>query len=229
MIICFRNSKSSEKKNRKPPLATTKKSPEPPPEPAKPTNPVITHKTTPKTGPRQLFDQTCSETPASGEINPLPCGTPTSSVSPGSVASVASTGKVSKRGRPRKDVQPPSFDDFPVTGTAEEQKHWLKVKNIAYWRYAKLSGPHGEDYRKKESARVQKYQKKKDQDLQESSNGNEEEPILVDDTDVTESRTEKIKEQNQIRFVKLIIQKFINLLLEGFEYYFFFVLLLNLY
>ena len=36
--------------------------------------------------------------------------------------------------------------------------------------------------------------KKKDQDLQESSNGNEEEPILVNDTDVTESRTEKIKE-----------------------------------
>ena len=138
-----------------------------------------------------MFDQTCSETPKSGEINPLPCGTPTSSVSPGSVASVASTGKVSKRGRPRKDVQPPSFDDFPVTGTAEEQKHWLKVKNTAYWWYAKLSGPDGEDYQKKESARVQKYQKKKDQDLQESSNGNEEEPILVDDTDVTESRTEK--------------------------------------
>ena len=78
----------------------------------------------------------------------MPCGTPTSSVSPGSVASVASTGKVSKRGRPRKDVQPPSFDDFPVTGTAEEQKHWLKVKNTAYWQYAKLSSPHGEDYRK---------------------------------------------------------------------------------
>ena len=74
---------------------------------------------------------------------------------------------------------------------------------------------------------MQKYQKKKDQDLQESSYGNEEEPILVDDTDVTESRTEKIKEQNRIRFVKLIIQKFVNLLLEGFEYYFFFVLLLN--
>ena len=74
---------------------------------------------------------------------------------------------------------------------------------------------------------MQKYQKKKDQDLQESSYGNEEEPILVNDTDVTESRTEKIKEQNRIRFVKLIIQKFVNLLLEGFEYYFFFVLLLN--
>ena len=165
-----------------------------------------------------MFDKTCSETPESGEINPLPCGTPTSSVSPGSVASVVSTGKVSKRGRPRKDVQPPSFDDFPVTGTAEEQKNWLKVKNTAYWRYAKLSGPDGEDYRKKESARVQKYQKKKDQDLQDSSNDNDEEPILVDDTDVTESRTEKIKEQNRIRFVKLIIQKFINLLLEDFGY-----------
>ena len=38
--------------------------------------------------------------------------------------------------------------------------------------------------------------KKKDQDFQESSHGNKEEPILVDDTDVTGSRTEKIKEQN---------------------------------
>ena len=99
-----------------------------------------------------MFDKTCSETPESGEINSLPCGMPTSSVSSGSVASVASTKKVSKRGRPRKDVQPPSFDYFPVTGTAEEQKHWLKVKNAAYWQYAKLSGPHGEDYQKKESA-----------------------------------------------------------------------------
>ena len=52
MIICFRSSKSSEKKNKKPQLATPKKSPEPPAEPTKPTNPVITHKTTPKTGPR---------------------------------------------------------------------------------------------------------------------------------------------------------------------------------
>ena len=197
MIICFRSSKSSEKNNKKPPLATPKKSPEPPPEPTKPTNPVITHKTTPKTGPRRLFDQNCSETPESGEINPLPRGMPTSSVSPGSVASVGSTGKVSKRGRPRKDVQPLSFDDFPVTGTAAEQKHWLKVKNTAYWRYAKLSGPHGEDYQKKESARMQKYQKKKGKDLQESSNGNEEEPILVDDTDVTESRTEKSKSKTE--------------------------------
>ena len=123
MIICFRSSKSSQKKNKKPPTATPKKSPEPTPEPTKPTNPVITHQTTRKTGPRRLFDKTCSETPESGEINPLPCGTPTLSVSPGSVASVVSTEKVSKRGRPRKDVQPLSFDDFPVTGTAEKQKY----------------------------------------------------------------------------------------------------------
>ena len=65
-----------------------------------------------------------------------------------------------------------------------------------YWCYSKLSGPHGEEYQKKESARVQKDQKKKDTDVKKNSNCNEEEPILVDDADVPESSTEKIKEQN---------------------------------
>ena len=58
-----------------------------------------------------------------------------------------------KRGCPRKALQPPSNDDFPASGTADEQKQWLKKKNVPSWQYQKLYGPDGEEYNKHESSR----------------------------------------------------------------------------
>ena len=43
-----------------------------------------------------------------------------------------------KRGRPRKVLQPPSYDDCPVNASAEEMKKWQKRKNSEKWRYKNL-------------------------------------------------------------------------------------------
>lgn len=129
-----------------------------------------------------------------------PATTPTSSV----VESPEPTTTRTKRGRPRKELVPPSYDDFPVSGTAEQQKHWMKMKSVQYWRYQKLSGPGGEDYRKQESTRVGRlYNRKKL--VEEFNSGDEEEKL--DDVDVTEEKAEKVKEQNRARFVKSIFIK----------------------
>ena len=79
-----------------------------------------------------------------------PASTPTSSV----IESPETTTTHTKRGCPRKDLVPPSCDDFPASGTAEQQKNWMKKKSVQYWRYQKLSGPGGEDYRKQEITMV---------------------------------------------------------------------------
>ena len=169
MTNCFRSIKSSQEQENQPisPPRTRTEPPEPlpklAPEPPKPVLPD--NKTMPKATPRRLFHKKQCQTLESQDATPVPGGTPTLSIFPASTASVE---KVSKRSRPRKDIQAPSFDDFPVTGTTSEQKHWLKVKNTAYWHYSKLSGPEGEEYRKKESAWVQKY---KCIEGQEDSNG----------------------------------------------------------
>ena len=60
---------------------------------------------------------------------------------------------------------PPSYDDFLALGTADEQKQWLKNKNVQYWCYVKLSGPGGEEYHRHESQRVKGvYNRKKLED-----------------------------------------------------------------
>ena len=89
---------------------------------------------------------------------PSPFATPSSSIS-GSPA--PSLENVPKRGRSHKDIQLPSYNVFPVGGTAKEQKYWLKLKNTQYWHYTKLTGQEGEKYCKRESARVSKACSKK--------------------------------------------------------------------
>ena len=132
--------------------------------PATPVTPTVE-----KPKAKQLFAKT--EQPQTPEQYPsqqpsLPA-TPSSSISGSPAPSVE---KVPKRGRPHKEIQPPSYDDFPIHGSVEEQKHWMKVKNTQYWRYTKLTGPEGEEYRKRESAHVSKaYNKKKCLDVEVQS------------------------------------------------------------
>ena len=129
-----------------------------------------------------------------------PASTPTSSV----VESQEPTITCTKRGHPRKDLVPPSYDDFPASGTAEQQKNWMKKKSVQYWRYQKLSRPGGEDYRKQESTRVGRlYNREKL--VEEFHSGDEEEKL--DDVDVAEDKAEKVKEQNRVRFIKSIFIK----------------------
>ena len=59
-----------------------------------------------------------------------------------------------KRGRPRKTLLPPTFDDFPEDGTEEEKFKWKKAKISQQWRYNKKVGPEAAEYRQKENERV---------------------------------------------------------------------------
>lgn len=72
-----------------------------------------------------------------------------------------------RRGRPRKNPEPPSYDDFPAGGTAEEQQNWIKRKTSEHWRYKQSTGPDSAVYRKKESDRALSYyyRKKAEKDL----------------------------------------------------------------
>ena len=123
--------------------------------------------------------------------------TPSSSISGSPATSVE---KVPKRGRPHKEIQPPSYDDFPVRGSLEEQKHWMKLKNTQYWCYTKLTCPEGEEYQKRESAHVSKaYNKKKC--LEVEAELPEDDRSIIDDNgeDLGETKEDRIKEQNRVR------------------------------
>ena len=162
---------------------------EPPPPPVTPT--------VKKPKAKWLFIKT--EQPQTPEQYPsqlasLPA-TPSSSISGSPATSVE---KVPKTGRPRKEIQPLSYDDFPVCGSLEEQKHWMKLKNTQYWRYTKLTGPEGEEYWKRESARVSKAYNKcleVEAELPEDDIS-----IIVDKgEDLGETKEDRIKEQNRVR------------------------------
>ena len=64
-------------------------------------------------------------------------------------------------GRPRKQLVKPTFDDFPIDGSEQEQKRYIKKKHTEMWRYNKLTGSDALDYWQSELERVKGYQKKK--------------------------------------------------------------------
>ena len=85
-------------------------------------------------------------------------------------------------------------------GTAEEHKHWIKKKNVQYWRYQKLSGPGGEEYHGQESSRVSRvYNRKK---LLDKFGSGDEVNIEDKQVDTADDKAEKMKEQNYVRFIK---------------------------
>ena len=43
------------------------------------------------------------------------------------------------RGRTCKELEEPTFDDFPVDGTPLEKQHWFKAKQSKQWQYKKLN------------------------------------------------------------------------------------------
>ena len=65
------------------------------------------------------------------------------------------------RGRPRKELVKPTYEDFPIEASEEEQKRYIKKKRTELWRFNKLTGSGSSDYRKSELSRVKEYQKKK--------------------------------------------------------------------
>ena len=76
-----------------------------------------------------------------------------------------------RRGRPRKIPLPPTYDDFPHDGSAEEKKKWQKQKNTEKWRYEKLMSSKAAEYRENEKRRVTKYVSQRRQGLIDASQG----------------------------------------------------------
>ena len=66
-----------------------------------------------------------------------------------------------RRGRPRKVLELPKTDDYPVDGTEEEKDKYIKKKNTELWRFRKLSLESCAEYRAAENERVKAYNKKK--------------------------------------------------------------------
>ena len=65
------------------------------------------------------------------------------------------------RGRPRKALERPKTDDYPVDGTEEEKDRYVKKKNTELWRYRKLSSESSAEYRAAENKRVKAYNRRK--------------------------------------------------------------------
>ena len=76
-----------------------------------------------------------------------------------------------RRGRPCKIPLPPTYDDFPHDGSAEEKKKWQKHKNTEKWRYKKLMSSKAAEYRENEKRRVTKYVSQRRQGLIDASQG----------------------------------------------------------
>ena len=55
------------------------------------------------------------------------------------------------RGQPRKTLQPPSNDDYPVNALKEEQEQWVCQKATEQWCYNKSMSESANAYRKLEN------------------------------------------------------------------------------
>ena len=114
--------------------------------------------------PKQLEFATPQET-GRNKVLDSPASSVTSDIS--SLSSTSVTPDLAKlslgrgRGRPRKTLELPKTDDYPVDGTEEEKDRYVKKKNTELWRFRKLSSESSAEYRAAENARVKAYNKKK--------------------------------------------------------------------
>ena len=111
--------------------------------------------------------------PAGSPCSSLPFATPSShdTVSPGSTPQSVSAHHVRGRGRPRKALIPPSYDDKPENVSKEELLKWKKRKNTAEWRYNKLTSEDANVFREREKRRVQKAQEHRRQEIIDAAQG----------------------------------------------------------
>ena len=55
----------------------------------------------------------------------------------------------------------PTFEDFPIDGSEDDEKRYIKKKCTEMWRHNKLAGSEASVYWQSELERVKGYQKKK--------------------------------------------------------------------
>ena len=167
--------------------------------------------------PRQLhYTASMAETPKSSKssIYSLP-GTPGSpdmmdsplSCESSLTPSMQSMSLGRGRGRPRKQLQEPSYEGYPVNGSEEEKKRWLKQKATEQWRYNMLTSNQADEFREHEKLRVKEYQARKRQQKKPpaAAAGAPSAPEYIQESPVTvEEKTEKSKAQSRLRYVKYI-------------------------
>ena len=120
---------------------------------------------TPRSSTRQRSAAITPETPSNVEMSDVD----TLSVSSEQTSVSSVTPDMSKLtlgcgcGRPRKQLVKPTFDNFPIEGSEQEQKRYIKKKCTEMWRYNKLTGSDASNYWQSELEHVKGYQKKKKQ------------------------------------------------------------------
>ena len=102
-----------------------------------------------------------------------------------------------RRGRPRKIPLPPTYDDFPHDGSAEEKKKWQNQKSTEKWRYKKLMASEAAEYRENEKRRVTKYVSQRRQGLIDASQGDSTVYKYVQTEEMTPKS--KAKEKSRLR------------------------------
>ena len=148
--------------------------------------PVSSRQSTPQAAPSvpNPFETSCSTRHSSYPTTPASLASTTGSVDSILDASTVSSSSgltpelnhiiVSSRrarGRPRKIPLPPTYDDFPTDGTAEDKKKWQRHKNAEEWRYKKLTSSGADEYREKEKECVSWYVSDRRQDLVKAAAG----------------------------------------------------------
>ena len=84
------------------------------------------------------------------------------------------------RGRPRKKVQPPSYDDYPVDAP-KDQERWVQKKATEQWRYNKLMSESAAEYQRAENERASCYYYMKKKNLAACASTNDADQFCVDD------------------------------------------------
>ena len=113
------------------------------------------------------------------------------------------------RGRSRKALQPPSYDDYPVDTSKEEKECWVRQKATEHWRYNKLMSESATAYRKLKNEWANQYYHEKKKKTQAATAGSAKHSAdLTDQNDdaffqaeAEKDRENKAKEKSHIRCV----------------------------
>ena len=103
------------------------------------------------------------------------------------------------RGRPRKELTPVDYSDFPYNVSKKEQEKWQKRKNMEKWRYTKKMGADSHEFRQAESKRSLEYYYKKGGIKSQGSQGNASDEVVdvTEDIEANEVETQDTSDRSK--------------------------------